>query len=477
MSNAQENVDKNAVAVVSSTGTEENLTERVKNEDVKRKKEKSHNWAKIFQPWKWKKKKKSEKFTKTATALERKISVRSSREELLKRGVLTDVNGPPTIPEQGEHSQIADKADGPNHTVHGEMSNKENVNMQVHNSQNTKALLPSQHISSNNNEHEVGEHSNSTENVHKTTPPKPLIRSSKLLSQEADTYENSADSAQQRPVAAKRTKTAVPSGNQANTPPKPPPKPTKHITSYGECDKDRASMTGPSQKNVEVMFSGNVDVIQQVHEIPVHSPNTHNTRTLCKQNSIGGYESDSSGSIPYQHESDDDEEVPVGGLAAKVARRDTLALKLANRPNRKELEQRNIISSPEKTEEDRITVKKNLTRHLSQRPTKSELVERNIIPNETEEERHKEREKVKRQLTRKLSMRPTVKELIERKVLQWHEYVEVYEVQNYDRRGDKPWTRLTPSDKAHIRKELNEFKANEMEVHEDSKRFTRFHKP
>ena len=74
-------------------------------------------------------------------------------------------------------------------------------------------------------------------------------------------------------------------------------------------------------------------------------------------------------------------------------------------------------------------------------------------------------------------MRPTVKELIERKVLNWHEYVEVYEVQNYDRRGDKPWTRLTPADKASIRKELNEFKATEMSVHEQSKQYTRFHKP
>lgn len=40
-----------------------------------------------------------------------------------------------------------------------------------------------------------------------------------------------------------------------------------------------------------------------------------------------------------------------------------------------------------------------------------------------------------------------MKELVERKVLNWHEYVEVYEVQNYDRRADKPWTRLTPADK------------------------------
>lgn len=44
----------------------------------------------------------------------------------------------------------------------------------------------------------------------------------------------------------------------------------------------------------------------------------------------------------------------------------------------------------------------------------------------------------------------------------------------YDRRADKPWTRLTPRDKAAIRKELNDFKSMEMEVHEESKHLTRY---
>lgn len=43
----------------------------------------------------------------------------------------------------------------------------------------------------------------------------------------------------------------------------------------------------------------------------------------------------------------------------------------------------------------------------------------------------------------------------------------------YDRRADKPWTRLTPKDKAAIRKELNEFKSSEMAVHEESRHLTR----
>lgn len=108
-----------------------------------------------------------------------------------------------------------------------------------------------------------------------------------------------------------------------------------------------------------------------------------------------------------------------------------------------------------------------------------------------------------------LSQRPTVEELREAKILiRFSDYVEVAEAQDYDRRADKPWTRLTAADKvnlthntpewcftnpvtngyeckpnvrrclsvlqAAIRKELNEFKSTEMEVHESSRHFTRW---
>ncbi|KAF2980587.1 hypothetical protein EK904_006401 [Melospiza melodia maxima] len=72
-----------------------------------------------------------------------------------------------------------------------------------------------------------------------------------------------------------------------------------------------------------------------------------------------------------------------------------------------------------------------------------------------------------------LSQRPTVEELRERKILiRFSDYVEVADAQDYDRRADKPWTRLTAADKAAIRKELNEFKSSEMEVHELSRHLT-----
>uniref|UniRef100_A0A8B9N989 Phosphatase and actin regulator 4 n=1 Tax=Accipiter nisus TaxID=211598 RepID=A0A8B9N989_9AVES len=63
-------------------------------------------------------------------------------------------------------------------------------------------------------------------------------------------------------------------------------------------------------------------------------------------------------------------------------------------------------------------------------------------------------------------------ELQARRILRFNEYVEVTDSPDYDRRADKPWARLTPADKAAIRKELNEFKSTEMEVHEESRQFT-----
>jgi len=49
-----------------------------------------------------------------------------------------------------------------------------------------------------------------------------------------------------------------------------------------------------------------------------------------------------------------------------------------------------------------------------------------------------------------LSFRPTVHELRERRILKFSDYVEVTEVDMYDRKTDKPWTRLTPRDKVRL---------------------------
>ncbi|XP_059344789.1 phosphatase and actin regulator 4 isoform X4 [Ammospiza nelsoni] len=187
-----------------------------------------------------------------------------------------------------------------------------------------------------------------------------------------------------------------------------------------------------------------------------------------------------SDSEPILYKDDEDEEEDESHnstLANKVKRKDTLAIKLGNTTAPQEEKSIFPRKSKEEWNEIRHQIGTTLIRRLSQRPTAEELEQRNILQPKNEADRQAEKREIKRRLTRKLSQRPTVAELQARKILRFNEYVEVTDAQDYDRRADKPWTKLTPADKAAIRKELNEFKSCEMEVHEESKQFTRYHRP
>ncbi|CAH8621945.1 unnamed protein product [Schistosoma mattheei] len=122
---------------------------------------------------------------------------------------------------------------------------------------------------------------------------------------------------------------------------------------------------------------------------------------------------------------------------------------LACRPCREDLISKNIIPSTtlEARTELRIDIEASLERRLNQRPTTDELKQKNILHVDTEEVRNKIKEERKQILTRKLSFRPTVEELRRRKIIRFNDYVEVSEADAYDRRADKPWTRLTLRDK------------------------------
>uniref|UniRef100_A0A8C4TAU7 Phosphatase and actin regulator 4 n=1 Tax=Erpetoichthys calabaricus TaxID=27687 RepID=A0A8C4TAU7_ERPCA len=65
-----------------------------------KRKGKFSGFGKIFKPWKWRKKKTSENFKQTSEVLERKISMRKPREDLIKQGVLKE------LPEYGNSHSI-----------------------------------------------------------------------------------------------------------------------------------------------------------------------------------------------------------------------------------------------------------------------------------------------------------------------------------------------------------------------------------
>ncbi|XP_076016972.1 phosphatase and actin regulator 4B isoform X2 [Genypterus blacodes] len=232
--------------------------------------------------------------------------------------------------------------------------------------------------------------------------------------------------------------------------------------------------------------------------IPTGNDSSEEEEEEEEEHDMHGDDSDSDGPVLYRNEdSDEDEdeedEPPLSALASRVKRKDTLALKLSSRPCAPERDRftqercgRDNLppgqtgltwQSREQWEAIRTQIGTALTRRLSQRPTAEELEQRNILQPKNQADRQAEVREIKRRLTRKLSQRPTVAELQARKILRFHEYVEVTDAQDYDRRAEKPWTKLTPADKAAIRKELNDYKSTEMEVHEESRIYTRFHRP
>ncbi|KAM8914477.1 phosphatase and actin regulator 3b isoform 1-T1 [Spinachia spinachia] len=182
----------------------------------------------------------------------------------------------------------------------------------------------------------------------------------------------------------------------------------------------------------------------------------------------------------YLNDQDSWNDSVISGSLPRRMRKELLAVKLRNRPSKQELEDRNIfpVRSDQERQEIRQQIETKLAKRLSQRPAVEELESRNILKQRNDQLEQEERREIKQRLNRKLNQRPTVDELRDRKILiRFSDYVEVAKAQDYDRRADKPWTRLSAADKAAIRKELNEFKSNEMEVHTSSKHLTRFHRP
>uniref|UniRef100_A0A0X3P2X4 Phosphatase and actin regulator 2 n=2 Tax=Schistocephalus solidus TaxID=70667 RepID=A0A0X3P2X4_SCHSO len=75
-----------------------------------------------------------------------------------------------------------------------------------------------------------------------------------------------------------------------------------------------------------------------------------------------------------------------------------------------------------------------------------------------------------------LMIRSTVTSLDGQAVLRFYECVSVHEIDSdFPRAAERTWLTLTPLDKALIRRELNEYKRGEMQVHPQSFGNTRFH--
>lgn len=513
--------------------------------------------GKIFKPWKWRKKKTSDKFRETSAVLERKISTRQSREELIRRGVLKelpDQDGDVTVNfenSNGHMIPIGEESTREENVVKSEEGNgsvaektpplEEKAEDKKAGSSHSKKTTGSKTSASPSTSSTSSRPKASKETVSNKTGTVGITKGKKKTgkhpasqpssdattsgtSEPSETRGESLQMEQTVPgteeLTTGKSKPAVPPPPVA--PPPPPPAPLVALEEQCIVASDTPvvlvsngdDLPVPALDPSQLLWTEEPTKRTTVHSDTGLSVNRENAKCFTTKDEVGkaapqllapglmgdssesfsasedegqreyrANDSDSDGPILYTDDDDEEDEDEDGSgesaLASKIRRRDTLAIKLGNRPSKKELEDKNILqrTSEEERQEIRQQIGTKLVRRLSQRPTTEELEQRNILKQKNEEEEQEAKMELKRRLSRKLSLRPTVAELQARRILRFNEYVEVTDSPDYDRRADKPWARLTPADKAAIRKELNEFKSTEMEVHEESRQFTRFHRP
>ncbi|XP_041645079.1 phosphatase and actin regulator 2 isoform X4 [Cheilinus undulatus] len=508
--------------------------------------------GKLFKPWKWRKKKTSDKFQDLSKVLERKISTRQTREELIKKGVLipdqeetigsenlnghatstetaeevkVDIESPETVLEE-QAVGVASTEDKTVKSSHPKKTGSATKNTPVSTSSSTST--PRSRVSKDTAAQTAGTDGRTSRKLDTPTSSSvPQKASAETPSQPGELKSSPLSSDTKAAGSSKAsgcetggTQTASQPGPGTKSPPNASavgedslkdkaaeaPVHTPHInsatedTSFTEGDTDSSSKGetggraggegGEEEKKIqegemESAVENGPRLAEGQPEKPaglcVNMEEAMVTVIPDRPRDSTTSDSDSDGPIIYRSEEEEEEEdeYTTSSLAMKIRRRDTLNIKLGNRPSKKELEEKNILPRSSETErhELRQQIGCKLVRRLSQRPTTEELEQRNILKQKNEAEEQEAKQEIKRRLSRKLSVRPTVAELVARRILRFNEYVEVTDAKDYDRRADKPWTRLTPADKAAIRKELNEFKSREMEVHEDSKHLTRFHRP
>ncbi|XP_017575638.2 phosphatase and actin regulator 1 isoform X2 [Pygocentrus nattereri] len=445
--------------------------------------------GRLFKPWKWRKKK-SEKFKQTSAALEREMSARQTREDLIKRGVLKEIF---------EKATIEFRASMEGGVCPQDPSLKTSMVLPVKKS----VAFPG----------DIQENPAKAPLYHKqppALPPKPFPRLSNHSTEPCQPLKLPCVQGKlSPPLPPKKVMICVPSGGLEPPVSTPSPlatypqkcAPLMHHGGLGghHGHPHQLQYGGVPSRIIEELNKTLALTMQRLESSALHSgqcglldgrpvptvvidceDDKENMPNESDYEDLPSMYKDELEEEDDEDDEEDDDSLFTSTLARKVLRKDSLAIKLSNRPSKRELEEKNILpmQTDEERHESRQQIGTKLTRRLSQRPTAEELEQRNILKPRNEQEELEEKREIKRRLTRKLSQRPTVEELRQAKILiRFSDYVEVADAQDYDRRADKPWTRLTAADKAAIRKELNDYKSNEMEVHESSRHLTRFHRP
>ena len=427
--------------VPSDKQTETNSSSKKQEESAGEVKPRFHYLKKLFMPWKWRRKKRSEKFKSISTVLERKMSTRMSKDQLMEMGLI-----PPS--HTGPDSSILKSTENPCYDEE-EVSESQEVGEFDGSWVTEVGVIPPPAMFS-------PAHS-SASLVSVMAVGEGLDLSDPILSEKIGRFSPHLKDINENKEVEKAEVEAInlSLSLQAERSVTATPRLAEVVRSLMVSEQNKLVLQVPSDsKEKETGSSVKRKLSSPVKEnspLPARPPLKEKPANICCQTT--------------QEEWREKRE--------RIGR--SLERRLSTRPSAEELRDRNLIPKLSREEKEdikrRISVK--LERRLSIRPTETDLKNRNILKLESSEQTKQKQEETKTILQRKLSIRPSVSrtplfevysqpfyyqvaELRRRKILKFSDYLEVVECENYDRTADKPWTRLTPRDKATIRKELNE---------------------
>ncbi|XP_044783102.1 phosphatase and actin regulator 1 isoform X8 [Bubalus bubalis] len=429
-----------------------------------RRRSKFANLGRIFKPWKWRKKK-SEKFKHTSAALERKISMRQSREELIKRGVLKEIydkdgelsisneddsleNGqslsssqlslpalsemePVPMPRDPCSYEVLQPADIMDGTVSEESPSASESGALLSQDPSAKPVLflpPKKPAASPGDHEDTPVKQLSLLKQPPALPPKPTARIGNHLPDPGAPVKLPCLPVKlSPPLPPKKVMICMPVGGpelslasyaaQKSGPQGGAqhhhtvlPSQIQHQLQYGSLGQHLPSTTGslplhPSGcRMIEELNKTLAMTMQRLESseqrVPCstsyHSSGLHSGDSVTKAGPLGLPEirqvptvviecDDNKENVPHEsdyedssclytreeeeeeeEDEDDDSSLYTSSLAMKVCRKDSLAIKLSNRPSKRELEEKNIL--PRQTDEERLELRQQigtkLTRYL-----------------------------------------------------------------------------------------------------------------
>ncbi|XP_062857246.1 phosphatase and actin regulator 1 isoform X2 [Trichomycterus rosablanca] len=360
-----------------------------------RRRSKLASLGRFFKPWKWRKKK-SDKFKQTSAVLERKMSTRQSREELIKRGVLKEVNEKGEVEVESEHtcmteldrltvispiSEAQETNEAETETQTSQLSAETGMCPVGQITKPAPATPPGKCVKLPTDSMEVPHTKPLVLKQPPALPPKPYSRIPNHLTDTLGKFSPPLPPKKVmicEPVLSFTLKYPQPMNMHSHTHSLTHSHPMQHATLPLSIHPPSRIIEELNKTLVFTMQRLESSVLQAVPSVQLESeeekenrdaihqlpPHTFNTLTPSTRLYITPtHEEEEEEEDEEEDDEEDDDSFFTSSLALRILRKDSLAIKLSNRPSKRELEDKNIL--PMMTDQERLECRQQIGTKLT----------------------------------------------------------------------------------------------------------------